>query len=70
MKVKDYIRLFLKDVPCKIPSVKFWAITLLTVGAGIEIEMKDGHILTVKDCWIEMDDCAHGDCYKQHGDGS
>ena len=68
MKIKDYILLFLKDLKPRfkimIPSVKFWAITLLIVGAGIEIEMKDKHILTVKDCWIEMDDCANGDCYK------
>ena len=67
MKIDDYILLlFGKDgiYPCKIPSVRFWALTLLFVGIGLEIEMKDGHILTVKDCFIEMDDCANGDCYK------
>lgn len=70
MKVKDYILIFLNDFPCKIPSAKFWAMTLLVVGMGIEIEMNDGHILTVNDCYIEMDDCANGDCYKTHGDPS
>lgn len=64
MDCKDYIILLLKDFPCRIPSVRFWAITLLIVGAGINIEMTDGHILTVEDCYIEMDDCAKGDCYK------
>lgn len=66
MRIKDYIVVFLKDFPCRIPSVKFWAITLLTVSAGIEIKMKDGHILTLKDCYIEMNDCANGNCYKTH----
>lgn len=66
MKLKDYILLFVRDSPCKIPSVKFWAMTLIVVNMGLEIEMNDGHILTVKDCYIEMDDCASGNCYKKH----
>ena len=67
MKIDDYIILFVKDrdINFKIPSVRFWAYTLLIVSAGIEIEMKDGHILTPKDCYIEMNDCASGDCYKK-----
>lgn len=67
MKIDDYILLIMgKDgkYPCKIPSVRFWALTLLMVSMGMEIEMKDGHSLTVKDCFIEMDDCASGDCYR------
>lgn len=67
MKIDDYIILFVKDLDVKIsiPSVKFWAITLLCVSTGMEIEMKDGHILTSKDCYIEMNDCASGNCYKK-----
>ena len=60
MNIDDYLLLFLKFGPFKIPSVKFWAITLLIVGAGIEIKMKDDHILTMKDCFIEMEDCSNG----------
>ena len=64
MKMRDYLLIFLKDNPCRIPSVRFWGIILLVVGMGLKIEMKDGHILTVKDCFIEMEDCASGDCYR------
>lgn len=71
MKLKDYILVFLyQHLPTQkipIPSVKFWAITLLVVSAGIEIETNDGHVLTVKDCFVEMEDCASGDCYKKRG---
>lgn len=64
MNINDYLLMFVDKEPCKIPSVRFWGITLLIVGAGIEIKMKDGHILTVEDCFIEMEDCASGDCYR------
>lgn len=50
--------------PSKIPGVRFWALTLLIVSAGLEIDV-DGHILTTEDCFKEMDDCANGDCYKK-----
>jgi hypothetical protein len=64
LNIKKYIFLFLKDKAIKIPSAKFWAITLIVVAMGIKIEMPDGHILTVKDCFNEMEDCLSGDCFK------
>ena len=63
--INEYVILFLKKNPCKVPGVRFWAMTLLLVSAGIKIQMKDGHVLTVEDCFIEMDDCASGDCYRK-----
>jgi hypothetical protein len=63
MKLKEYIILLLKDNAMRVPSVLFWGLTLLIVAAGMEIKV-DGHILTVKDCFIEMEDCWKGDCYR------
>ena len=64
MRLNNYLLLLLKDNPIKIPSVRFWALTLLLVATGIELKMNNGHILTIKDCYIEMNDCASGDCYR------
>jgi len=62
--INEYIILFLKKNPCTVPGVRFWAMTLVLVSAGVKIQMKDGHILTKEDCFIEMNDCFSGDCYK------
>jgi hypothetical protein len=58
MEFKEYILIFLKMFPnvVRIPGVKFWALTLLIIGAGVEIKMDNCHILTVEDCYKEMDD--------------
>jgi len=64
IEMDKFILLMLKENPLKIPSVKFWAMALILTSAGIKIQMKDGHILTKEDCFIEMDDCFSGDCYK------
>lgn len=64
MKFEDYVLLFLKDNPCRVPSVKFWGITLLIVSAGIKIQMDNCHILTVQDCYNEMDDLFSGRIYE------
>ena len=40
----------------KIPSAKFWGITLMIVKSGAKINC-NGHILTIKDCFDEMEDC-------------
>lgn len=47
----------------RIPSMRFWAMTLLLTSAGIQI-LCDCHILTEEDCYREMDDCANGNCYR------
>lgn len=43
--------------PMKIPSVRFWAITLLCTTMGMKIMMHDGHVLTEKECFTEIEDC-------------
>ena len=62
--IDEFIILILKDNPMNVPSVRFWAHALLLTSAGVKIKMKDGHVLTPEDCFIEMNDCASGDCYK------
>lgn len=65
LKLNHYILLYLEKFgKSKIPSVRFWALTLLIVSVGLEIDV-NGHILTTEDCFKEMDDCANGDCYKK-----
>lgn len=58
MKIKHYLLNFLKDgvYHHPIPGLHFWAVTLLIVRAGVEIEMEDGHVLTPKDCFVEIED--------------
>ena len=51
-----YLLWMLKGKPLKIPSIKFWCLTILIIRQGIKIEMKDGHILTIKDCFKEIED--------------
>jgi len=62
--IDKFVLLLLDKNPMRIPSVRFWAMALILTSAGIKIQMKDGHILTKEDCFIEMDDCASGDCYR------
>jgi len=52
--------LFLKDNPSKIPSIKFWCLTILFIKTGIEVEMLDGHILTEEDCFNKLEDLLKG----------
>lgn len=53
--INHYILLYLKNNPARIPSVHFWAITLILVSVGVKINIQ-GHILTIKDCFEEMED--------------
>lgn len=65
LKLNDYVLIYLQEFgPSKIPGIRFWAMTLLLVSAGVKLETEEGHVLTIKDCWIEMDDCFSGDCYR------
>jgi len=61
MKFKEYLLVFLylehdKEEKIRIPSVKFWGITLLIVACGLKIQMNNGHYLTEYDCFLEMND--------------
>jgi len=64
MKLSEYLLLCLKDNPMKIPSVKFWAMTILFVQTGLQIQLSNYHILTVEDCLKEMDDLLNGVVYE------
>jgi len=70
LKLKEYILIFLylengyKKNKTIIPSVKFWAITLLIIGSGLKIQMKNGHYLTIFDCFIEMEDLVKGNTFE------
>ncbi len=62
----DYLLLYLYiDNPenkyQKLDEVHFWAETLLIIRCGLKIRMHNGHILTPKDCFIEMNDSAIAD---------
>ncbi|MHA1502428.1 MAG: hypothetical protein ACTSSB_11310 [Candidatus Heimdallarchaeota archaeon] len=59
MKLDNFLLLFLKDNPSKIPSIKFWCLTIFLIDAGIEVEMPDGHILTIEDCFKELEDITN-----------
>jgi len=58
LNLKHYLLLFIGKEGFKgnIPSIRFWSLTLLIVNAGVEIEMFDGHILTAKDIFREIED--------------
>ena len=60
MRLNEYILLLLKDNPMKIPSSRFWGITLLIIQAGVIIKMDNNHILTPEDCVKEMEDYLRG----------
>ncbi len=70
LTTKQYLLMFLKEgvYTHKIPSVHFWASTLLIISAleysNTYIRFDNGHILTPKDCFKEMNDCVSGDCFK------
>jgi len=58
--IRDYILLYLSYGSAKIPSLRFWANTALIVrawGKRLKITFRDGEILTLEDCFKEMEDC-------------
>lgn len=72
MNIMDIDRYFLfylyflqKDSkePIKIPSLRFWCYTILCIECGMKIYMKDGCLLSIKDCFIELEDL-----WKSYGD--
>ena len=54
-----YLGIFHPDEAVELPSVRFWAITLIVIASGIQIKTKKRfrkHILNVEDCYLEMED--------------
>lgn len=70
MKFKDYLLLYFYNMSqdnkkVALDWVRFWALTLLAISMGMKIQMKNGHFLTIWDCFIEMEDILRG--YKFEG---
>lgn len=40
----------------KFSCVRFWSYTIIFLGIGKKIIMNDGHVLTVQDCFNEIED--------------
>ncbi len=56
LKLDKYLLLFLKDNPSTIPSIKIWCLPIFFIDAGIVVEMPNGHILTIEECFKEIED--------------
>ena len=49
------------NVEYPLSHIKFWANTLFIIkSGGINIQMPNGHFLTVFDCFMEMEDAFQG----------